>query len=167
MGSSADDESFRAFVRAHESSLFRMAFLLTGDRGHAEDLVQTAFLRTYTRWDRLYGDQPLAYARRVIANANIDRWRRDRGRERLTDVPPEGVSVDAAHGLVERDAVVRALATLTDRERRVVVLRFLLDLSQAETAELLGVPEGTVKSATNRALTRLRNDGALRAEVTS
>jgi len=132
--------------------------VLTADPGLAEDLVQTALMRTHTRWPRLRGQDPFRYARRVITNANIDRWRRDRGRERLTAAVPERAAADVAAGVAERDAVLRALAGLTAQERRVVILRFLDDFSEADTAKALGMPLGTVKSVTHRAMAKLREN---------
>ena len=163
------EEEFRRFVRAEQEPLFRAAVLLCGDRGIAEDLVQTAFVRTYDRWDRLRHENPAAYARRIVANAHIDRWRRSRGRERLTDDVPDAGRADETPQVDQRDAVLRALAELSDRERRVVVLRFLSDLSEADTATVLGIPQGTVKSVTNRAVAKLRASHHLdgRDEVTA
>jgi RNA polymerase sigma-70 factor (sigma-E family) len=150
------DEEFRLFASGQRAGLFRMALVLTADRGVAEDLVQTALMRTHSRWERLREQDPGGYARRVIVNANVDRWRRDRGRERLTADLPESGSTDPAAGVADRDAVVRALAELSVQERRVMVLRFLDDRSESETARLLGIPLGTVKSVTHRALAKLR-----------
>jgi RNA polymerase sigma-70 factor (sigma-E family) len=150
------DGEFRLFAAAQRPGLYRVALVLTADPGVAEDLVQTALMRTYSRWPRLRGQDPGGYARRVIANENIDRWRRDRGRERLTAEVPEAVSVDLAGGVADRDAVLRALEELTARERRVVALRFLDDFSEADTAKALGMPLGTVKSVTHRAIAKLR-----------
>jgi RNA polymerase sigma-70 factor (sigma-E family) len=155
------DEEFRLFATAQRPRLYRAALLLTGDPGVAEDLVQTALMRTHARWPRLREQDPGGYARRVVTNANIDRWRRDRGRERLTAEVPEPAGADVAADVAERDAVLRALGGLSARERTVVVLRFLDDLSEAETARTLGIPTGTVKSVTHRAIAKLREDANL------
>jgi RNA polymerase sigma-70 factor (sigma-E family) len=151
-----DDRDFRAFVHDQEPMLLRVASLLTPDPGIAAALVQTALTRTYSRWPRLRDQNPAAYARRIVVNANVDRWRRDRGRERLTDHVPEPASGDVAEGVADRDALHRAMADLTLAERRVVALRFLVDLSEADTAAELGLPLGTVKSTTHRAVLKLR-----------
>ena len=158
VGSSArdDDRDFRAFVHDQEPMLLRVASLLTPDPGIAADLVQTALTRTYSRWSRLRDQNPAAYARRIVVNANVDRWRRDRGRERLTHHVPDQTSDDVAEGVAERDALARAMADLTLAERRVVALRFLVDLSEADTAAELDLPIGTVKSTTHRAVLKLR-----------
>jgi RNA polymerase sigma-70 factor (sigma-E family) len=151
------DAEFRLFAGAQRPGLYRAALILTADPGVAEDLVQTALMRTYARWPRLRGQDAGGYARRVITNENIDRWRRDRGRERLTAEVPEAAAADLAGGVAERDAVLRALEELTARERRVVALRFLDDYSEADTATALGMPLGTVKSITHRAIAKLRH----------
>lgn len=150
------DAQFRAFVVAHRDTLLRVALVMTTDRGRAEDLVQTALLRTYARWDRLNGQDAFGYTRRIIVNANIDRWRRDQGREHLTDDVPDRPATDATTSVEQRDVLMRALSSLPVSERRVVVLRFLADLSEAETAAELGIPVGTVKSVTHRAIRKLR-----------
>jgi RNA polymerase sigma-70 factor (sigma-E family) len=150
------EAQFRVFVLAHRDTLLRVALLITTDRGRAEDLVQTALMRTYARWDRLHDEDPFAYARRIVVNGNVDRWRRDRGRELLTDEVPDAVGPDLASGVGQRDALLRALSSLPIQERRVIVLRFLVDLSEADTATELGMPIGTVKSVTHRAIRRLR-----------
>jgi len=159
------DAAFSAFVAANRSGLVHMAIALTGDRSSAEDLVQIALSRTYSRWPQLMDQQPLAYARRIIVNANHDRWRRRSIREQTTMGIPDGPGADALAVVTDRAAAVAALSELTDRERRVVVLRFLVDLTEAETAHELGIALGTVKSTTHRALAKLRASGHLYEEA--
>ncbi|WP_238009990.1 SigE family RNA polymerase sigma factor [Dactylosporangium sp. AC04546] len=149
------DEQFAAFAAATGPYLLRVALLLSGDRSHAEDLVQTTFERTYRSWPRAVSTDPRAYARKVLVNLRIDRWRGTR-REVLTDAPPEGAVPSHAEAADDRNEVVRALARLPAAQRRVVVLRHLLDLTEAETAWELGISIGTVKSHNSRALARLR-----------
>jgi RNA polymerase sigma-70 factor (sigma-E family) len=153
------DPSFAAFVEGRSTALLRTAYLLTGDRGHAEDLLQTALLRTARRWSRAR-EAPEAYARRVLINLSRDRIRWLFRRPREAPMPPDPDSlraVDAGYERVaERRVVVRALAELPIRQRQVVVLRFFEDLSVEQTAALLGFSTGTVKSYTSRALARLR-----------
>lgn len=155
------DADFRAFALGERAWLFRLGLALTADPGLAEDLVQTALMRTYARWGRLAGQDPAGYAARVVVNANVDRWRRVRGREQLTATALEASDGDVAAAVAARDAVLRALATLSVRERRVVVARFLLDWSEQQTAVELGWPVGTVKSVTHRAVGKLRGSAHL------
>lgn len=154
----ARDEEFAAFMAASTPALARTAWLLCGDAHLADELVQQALVRTYLAWPRARDRDPLAYARRVLANLRIDTWRRRR-REVLVDPVdlPHGATASAAGQHADRDQLVRALATLTTRQRRVVVLRHLEGLSEAEVADDLGVSVGTVKSTASRALARLRD----------
>jgi RNA polymerase sigma-70 factor (sigma-E family) len=152
------DPSFEIFVEQRSTALVRIAYLLTGDRGHAEDLVQTALLRTARHWARAR-DAPDAYVRRVLVNLSHDRIRSLFRRPRESPLPDEvdTWSIDAGYEQVtERRVMVRALAQLAPRQRQVVVLRYFEDLSVEQTAELLGFSTGTVKSYTSRALARLR-----------
>lgn len=151
------DAEFTAFATAARDELGRMAWLLTGDTHAAAELVQLALVRTYVAWPRARERDPLAYARRVMANARIDLWRRRR-REVLVapeDVP-EGFAAAQGAAVEDRDELVRALAALSTRQRRVVVLRYLMGLSEREVADDLGVSVGTVKSQASRGLRRLR-----------
>jgi len=150
------DEQFEAFVAEAGPYLLRVALLLSGDRNHAEDLVQTAFERTYRSWERARVTDPRAYARKVVVNLRIDRWRRA-SKEVLVlhDVAPP-TTPSHADTVDGRNVVVRALAELPLAQRRVVVLRHLLDLTESETARELGISVGTVKSQNARALARLR-----------
>jgi RNA polymerase sigma-70 factor (sigma-E family) len=151
---SADfDDFFRQRVRA----LLRTAYLLTGDRHLAEDLVQEALARTFRVWRRLAVDgNPEAYVRRTMYHLQVSRWRRKRVAEVRTGELPESPSGDYAIEAVERLALRAALLALPSRQRAVVVLRYFEDRSEAETAEILDCRIGTVKSHTFRALARLR-----------
>ena len=148
-----DDEGFSVFVAARSRHLLHAAHLLTGDRHRAEDLLQTALTRAYLRWDRI--EEPEGYVRRTMVNANTDWWRRKPWREQSTDEMPEVVAPEPASYEV-RDAVLSALATLSGRQRAVVVLRYYEGLSEAEIAAALGCSAGTVKSAASRAMVKLR-----------
>ena len=153
----ARDEDFDAFVTAACPRLRWSAYLLTGDHHLAEDLAQTALARTYSRWSRVRRDDALAYTRRVLVNLNIDRLRRRRYHEVSEAHAPEVVAPDRpAEDAAVRAEVLDLLATLTDRERRVVVLRHYFDLSEAAVAAELGIAPGTVKSTLSRALGKLR-----------
>jgi len=168
MGMKAGQE-FDDFVRERSAALLRMAYALTGDHGHAEDLLQTAMLRTARRWSSAR-NAPEAYARQVLVNLCRDRirWLLRRPPESAltegTEPPGTADAVDpVAEQIGQRRSLIQALGDLPTAQRHVVVLRFLEDLSVAETAELLGISEGTVKSYTSRALSSLRvilNDNA-------
>lgn len=151
------DDDFVAFVETAGPYLYRTAYLLAGDSHRAEDLVQTAFERTYRVWDRVRDGEPRAYARRILVNQRIDTWRLIR-REVIPgdDHIPVGDAQDSSGEVALRDALVRALARLAPQQRRVVVLRHLLDLSEADVAAELGRSVGTVKATNARALERLR-----------
>jgi RNA polymerase sigma-70 factor (sigma-E family) len=155
--SGSRDEQFEEFVAYVGPYLLRVALLLAGDLNHAEDLVQTTFERTYRHWGRAARTDPRAYARKILVNLRIDRWRRVRG-EVLTspDTLPQHATPGHADTVDGRNDIVRALAALPLAQRRVVVLRHLLDLTESETARELDVSVGTVKSHNARALARLR-----------
>jgi RNA polymerase sigma-70 factor (sigma-E family) len=150
-------EEFSAFMLEAQPALWRMAWLLTGDVHKTEDLVQQALVRTYVAWPRASSTDPLAYARRTLTNLRIDTWRRHR---REVPVAPEdlmpGFEASSAHRHAERDVLVRALMQLSPRRRRVVVLRYLMDLSEREVADDLNISIGTVKSTASRGLDQLR-----------
>ena len=153
----AQDEDFDDFVGAAWPRLRWSAYLLTGDHHLAEDLTQTTLARTYSRWGKVRREDALAYSRRVLVNLNIDRLRRRRIHEVAESYAPEGVAPDRpAEDLAVRAEVLDLLATLTDRERRVVVLRHYFDLSEADAPAELGLAPGTVKSTLSRALAKLR-----------
>ncbi|MBI4943146.1 MAG: SigE family RNA polymerase sigma factor [Actinobacteria bacterium] len=151
------DAEFVAFVGAAGPYLLHVAELLSGDRARAQDLVQTTFERVYRSWRTARAGDPWAYARRVLVNLRVDGWRRTR-REVLVapEALPENASADHAAAVARRAVVVRALARLPLAQRRVVVLRHLLDLTEPEVARELGISVGTVKSHNARALARLR-----------
>ena len=153
-------EGFESFVALRGPTLVRAAYLLTGDHQLAEDLVQTALARAVLRWRSIQGN-PEAYVRRVLFTQRISQARRRRVTERLVGDPATGsVSTRAVPGhdeAAERRLLLRsALARLTPRQRAVLVLRYYEDRTEAETAALLGIGLGTVKSQTRRALRRLR-----------
>jgi RNA polymerase sigma-70 factor (sigma-E family) len=157
-------EAFRAYVAGRSPALLRTAYLLNGHRGDAEDQLQTALAKTYQAWDRIREREALdGYVRRVMVNTQTSRWRRRRVEEYPTDVLPERRSDrDATDDVALHDALGSALAALPKRQRAMVVLRYYEDLSEAETADVLGVSVGTVKSTTSRALMKLRDSAGLR-----
>ncbi|MBM7788945.1 SigE family RNA polymerase sigma factor [Tenggerimyces flavus] len=147
-------ESFDAYVAARQHALLRTAYLLTGDRHEAEDLVQTALTKTYLAWSRVR--DPDAYVRRAMVNVHISWWRRAwRREERPTDAVPEPTATPEPD-LADRDEVWALVRSLPPRQRAVVVLRFYEDLTPAEVADILGCTAGTVASQTNRAIAALR-----------
>lgn len=148
---------FEDFVRARSSALLRTAVLLTGDVHHGQDLLQEALWRTHRHWGQA-AESPDAYARKVLVNLAHDRYRRTvrRVRETVLASAAPVAGPDPIVELVERDALFRALRELPSRQRATLVLRFWEDLSIEQTAALLGVSEGTVKSATSKGLARLR-----------
>lgn len=164
---SDDRQSFESYVRARTVALSRVAYLLTGDHHLAEDLVQQTLLRVAGRWKRVVtGGDPDAYVRRVLYHEHVSWWRRLRraaefraGRERIevsrTERATPG-SADPSDDVVAAIAVRQALARLAPRQRSVLVLRFFEDLSESQTAEILGIGIGTVKSQTRDGLARLR-----------
>ncbi|MCW3816279.1 SigE family RNA polymerase sigma factor [Micromonospora sp. DR5-3] len=151
------EEEFREFVAARSGALLRTAYLLTGDWATAEDLLQTALTKTYLAWKRLGGIEAIEpYARRVMVNTSTSWWRRRWHGERPTEVLPERAGVDEIEQQLDRDALWRHLQALPARQRAVLVLRFYEDMSEAQTAALLEISPGTVKSQTSRALNTLR-----------
>ena len=151
------DASFTEFVTGSVGRLTRFAELLTGDPHRAADLVQESLERAYIRWPKVQVDDPHAYVRQIIVNQYRNWWRRRRDREVLIERPPDtAVSDDHAVRLAQSDLLRRALATLTARERAVVVLRFYSDLDIAAIAAETGIATGTVKSTLSRAMARMR-----------
>jgi RNA polymerase sigma-70 factor (sigma-E family) len=157
--SDADGE-FTDFVRTHSPALLRTAFYLTGDPGLAEDLLQTTLTKVYLHWSKIDSRTAApAYARRTMINTATSWWRRfSWHKEKPRDDVPDLHGPDEYADMDERAHLLATLRRLPARQRAVVALRFLEDLSEAETARLLGCTPGTVKSQTSRALTRLRQD---------
>jgi RNA polymerase sigma-70 factor (sigma-E family) len=158
VGGRSRDEEFVAFVEAEGPYLFQTAFFLVGERTLAEDLVQGTFERVYRSWDAARVGAPRAYARKVLVNLRTDTWRRTR----LTDVPgddklPVARADDHTAQIALRDELARALGSLSPQQRRVVVLRHVLDLPEAQVAREIGRSVGTVKAASSRGLERLRS----------
>lgn len=154
-------EAFGAYVVGRSPALLRTAYLLTGNRADAEDLLQTALAKTYLAWDRIREREALdGYVRRVLVTTQTSFWRRKR--EALYGEVPERPGRDQLADADLHDALWTALGRLSRKQRAAVVLRYYEDLSEAETARVLGVSVGTVKSTTSRALSLLRQDPTLR-----
>lgn len=160
----ADEAEFDNFVVARSQALTRSAYLLVQDAGLAEDLVQTALTKAWFAWGRI--DDPEAYTRRIMATTATSWWRRRWIRE-IPAERPLAYAADAAdlEGLAEGQDVWEALAHLPRRQRAVVVLRYVEDRTEAETAALLGCSVGTVKSQCSKALAKLRLDSTLSSVV--
>ncbi|MGW3627752.1 SigE family RNA polymerase sigma factor [Streptomyces sp. NPDC000880] len=157
--------SFSSYVRARGPVLLRTARSLTANPSDAEDLLQTALAKTYVAWERIEDHRALdGYVRRALLNTRTSQWRKRKVDEFACDELPEPEMVpapDPAEQQVLHDAMWRAVMKLPDRQRAMVVLRYYEDLSEAQTAEVLGVSVGTVKSAVSRALGKLREDPEL------
>jgi RNA polymerase sigma-70 factor (sigma-E family) len=161
----AVDADFSDYVAARQHALLRTAYVLTGEQHAAEDLLQTALAKTYLTWSRIRDPRSAdAYVRKIMVNEHTSWWRRAwRKKEFSTDELPDQHSgpgrhpdPDGAGALADRDAMWTLLQTLPPRQRAAVVLRFYEDMSEAETAHVLGCSVGTVKSQTSRALASLR-----------
>ena len=160
--------TFTTYVRARGRMLLRTARSLTSNASDAEDLLQTALTKTYLAWERIEDHRALdGYVRRALVNTRTSQWRKRRVDEYAVEELPEPKALpepDPAEQQAVRDAMWRAVLKLPARQRAMVVLRYYEDLSEAATAELLGVSVGTVKSAVSRALAKLREDVEL-AEI--
>ncbi len=148
---------FDEFVAARSTALLRTAYLLTHDHGLAEDLLQTALTKSWFAWGRITGN-PEPYVRKVLVNTFASWWRRKWNGEQPTETLPEGATSGDPG---QRLDLWSAMERLPRRQRAVIVLRYFEDLTERETAELLGCSVGTVKSQTSKALAHLRIDPAL------
>ncbi|GGW67549.1 MULTISPECIES: SigE family RNA polymerase sigma factor [Streptomyces] len=158
--------SFASYVSARQPVLLRTARSLTANPSDAEDLLQTALAKTYVAWERIEDHRALdGYVRRALLNTRTSQWRKRRvdefACEELPEPEPQPGHDDPAERQALRDAMWRAIMKLPARQRAMVVLRYYEDLSEAQTAEVLGVSVGTVKSAVSRALGKLRDDPEL------
>jgi RNA polymerase sigma-70 factor (sigma-E family) len=146
-------------VQARSGALFRFAWMLTGDYGYAEDLLQTALAKAYTAWSRISRPEAAeAYVRKVMVTTAISWWRRRAWRnERPRDDVPEVDAASAADAITERDPIWAAIRSLPPGQRAMVVLRYYEDLTEIQTAELLGCSVANVKSQTHLALKALRS----------
>lgn len=160
-GPTPDDAGFRAWMLVRAAALRRRAYLLCGDWCAADDLVQDALLAMYPRWSRIVrGGNVDAYANKVLVGKHVDTRRRPWRRERSVDTVPDRIDPsgeDAIAAVDERDGPLMAeLASLPPGQRAVLVLRYADDLSIEEIAQVMGIPEGTVKSRLSRGTEALR-----------
>lgn len=158
------DGGFDGFMAERWPRVLRSAYLLTGDRHEAEDLAQAAFVRVCAAWGRVRrADNPDAYLQRVLVNCHRARFRKRRVPEHPVAAVPEGLRLVRDHADVhgQRSALMAALADLGPKQRAVIVLRYFEDLTEAQTAGVLGCSVGTVKSQAAKALARLRAHGQI------
>lgn len=146
---------FESFVRGRSAALLRTAYLLVGDLGHAEDLLQDVLTKTARQWHRIDGP-PEVYVRRALLNAAVNGWRRKRVLETPLTARHDTALTDLLSTIDLRDALLRGLRELAPQQRAVLVCRYFDDLSEADTAALLDCSVGTVKSNASRGLQRLR-----------
>jgi len=156
-GGRVDEATFDDFVAARSRALLRTAYLLTHDHALAEDLLQTSLAKAWFAWKRIDGN-PEPYVRRILVNTYASWWRRKWNGEHPTEDLPERVAEEPG---AEPTDLWRAMERLPRRQRAVVVLRYFEDLTEVQTAELLGCSVGTVKSQCSKALAKLRIDPAL------
>jgi RNA polymerase sigma-70 factor (sigma-E family) len=158
------DAEFTQFVQDASPSLLRAALVLLDSREEAEDALQVTLLRTYRRWEQAK-EAPLAYARAVLVNACRERWRhRGRHPEISRDVDELANVVSFAEAVDRRHMLVGVLRQLPGIQREVLVCRYLLDATVAETATALDIAEGTVKSAASRGLDQLQHNPGQRPD---
>ena len=161
----SDLSDFDEFVVARGAALLRTAYLLTGDRHLAEDLVQSALAKTYRHWKRVRGGSPEAYVRQVMVRENISWWRRRRVVETPVADVPERAASGAGSDVDRRVSLDAALRLLSAQQRAVLVLRYYEDLTERQAADALGCSVGTVKTQAHRALKRLREVAPELAEL--
>ncbi|MGW4803575.1 SigE family RNA polymerase sigma factor [Kitasatospora sp. NPDC004272] len=154
MSRETEDDAYAEFAATAWSRHLRTATLIAGDRHRGEELLQDCLVKLYVRWRRARTDDPHAYLRRMLVNNHISWWRRRR-RELLIAEPPDRPSGGAA-GIEAADELYRALRELPLKQRAVIVLRHFEDLTEKDTAAILGCSVGTVKSHHSRAMARLR-----------
>ncbi|MBM9510381.1 SigE family RNA polymerase sigma factor [Actinacidiphila acididurans] len=155
------DAEFSLFVAARWRALTHTAYLLTGDFHEAEDLVQSTLVKVFPHWRRVRPETAEQYVRRALVNTNRSRYRRRRVVHLLLPSLPDTPATRGPAAGDDRDALLRALADLPERQRAVVVLRYWDDLAAEEVAATLGCSVGTVKSQASRALAKLRAHPAL------
>jgi RNA polymerase sigma-70 factor (sigma-E family) len=159
----ANESDFDGFVVHRSQALLRSAYLLVQDEGLAEDLLQTALTKAWFVWNRI--DDPEAYVRRIMVTTSASWWRRRWTRETPTAQPQELPTRIGLHEPAYAQDLWVAIGHLPRRQRAVVVLRYIEDRTETDTAYLLGCSVGTVKSQCAKALAKLRSDGALAPDV--
>jgi RNA polymerase sigma-70 factor (sigma-E family) len=163
----SSDEAFIAFVRTHSRSLFRTAFLLTGAKVAAEDLLQDTLARLYPQWGRVQqADSPIAYVRRSLNNTFVSSLRRQRAHVVTVWELPEGWlgnrAADLADTVADRELIWRLIGSLPARQRAAVVMRHFHGMSDGEIADCLDCRPATVRSLLSRAMASMRTGAARR-----
>ena len=163
-----ETSDFEAWMASRQRRLLATAYLLTGDPHGAEDLVQTTLAKVYLAWDRVSAAESVdAYARKMLVNEHTSGWRRLwRHREVVSDTSTHDVPVHGEQYDGVRATLWDAVRSLPERQRAVVVLRYYEQLSEKETADVLGISTGTVKSQASRALASLRTHLGDRDDLT-
>jgi RNA polymerase sigma-70 factor (sigma-E family) len=152
----SDEDRFTDFVRAHSASLFRTAYLMTGDYQRAEDVLQSSLVRVYQRWPRIDAmANPVGYAHRVVTSQAVSWWRRRSSHEAPLQTSDEPAWNGRVEDVAEHERVWQAVLSLPRRQRAVTVLRYYEDLTEAQIADTLGMAPGTVKSHSHAASRRL------------
>ena len=153
-----DASGFEGYLAEHGAALQRYAFVLTGDAADAEDLVQTALTKAYRRWRRIGRMMsPHAYVRRIVTNCFLDQRRRPSALRSVGELSDLADPTDYTQQTADLDAIVRGLDRLTVHQRAVLILRYLLDLSDQDIADELGCTTATVRSHASRGLQQLRS----------
>jgi RNA polymerase sigma-70 factor (sigma-E family) len=152
----SEEDRFADFVRVHSATLFRTAYLMTGDYQRAEDLLQTTLVQVYQRWPKVDAmERPVAYARKILVNQAVSWWRMRSSHEAPLIPRDEPTWGDRADEVAEHERVWRAVLSLPPRQRAVMVLRYYEDLSESDIADTLAMAPGTVKSHAHTAARRL------------
>jgi RNA polymerase sigma-70 factor (ECF subfamily) len=156
-----DQTAYEMLVRAHQEAVFRLAYLLLGDRGEADDVAQDTFIRAFKSLQRFDSTRPLRpWLMRITTNLAYNRRRAIKryfsALTRMVKIDPDLVAAKEDHHDFEAQALWQAVRQLDRTDQEVIYLRYFMEQSEAETAETLGVAQGTVKSRLHRALGRLR-----------
>jgi RNA polymerase sigma-70 factor (sigma-E family) len=153
-----DESGFERFVRAHTPTLYRTAFLLTGNRHDAEELLQDTFVRLYPKWSRVTAaDNPIAYVQRCVGNRAVSRSRApERRAESRWELPDRWDGSDVSETVAVSRTVWQLLGTLPQRQRAALVMRYFHDLPEGEVAEALGCRPASVRSLVSRGVAAMR-----------
>jgi RNA polymerase sigma-70 factor (sigma-E family) len=154
----SDDLAFERFVQEQTSTLYRTAFLLTGNRYEAEELLQDTLARLYPRWDRVMAaDKPIAYVQRCVGNRAVSRRRAPEGRaESRWELPDTWDGSDVGETVAVSRTVWQLLGTLPQKQRAALVMRYFYDLPEGDVAAALGRRPASVRSLVSRGMAAMR-----------